>query len=42
MVRVVDDAAEKAIKLTQNIHGLISIEEEQKQYLFRCENLSLQ
>ncbi|CAK1594892.1 unnamed protein product [Parnassius mnemosyne] len=33
---VVKDVAERAIKLMQDFHGLITVEEEQKQFLLRC------
>lgn len=33
---VVNDTAERGVKLMQDFHGLITIEEEQKQFLLRC------
>lgn len=36
MLRVVNDTVERAIKLMQDFHDLITVEEEQKQYLLRC------
>jgi len=36
MLRAVNDAAERAVKLMQDFHGLIAVEEEQKQFLLRC------
>lgn len=36
LLRVVNDAAERAVKLTQDFHGLITADEEQKQFLLRC------
>ncbi|CAH2091214.1 unnamed protein product [Euphydryas editha] len=35
-LRVVNDVAERAIKLMQDFHGLITVEEEQKQFILRC------
>ena len=34
--KAVNDTAEKAVKLTQDFQTLITVEEEQKQYLLRC------
>lgn len=36
MLRAVNDTAERAVKLMQDFHGLITVEEEQKQFLLRC------
>ncbi|GBN51494.1 hypothetical protein AVEN_89718-1, partial [Araneus ventricosus] len=36
MLRKVNDTAERAIKIMQDFHGLITVEEEQKQFLLRC------
>lgn len=33
---VVNDTAERGVKLMQDFHGLITAEEEQKQFLLRC------
>ena len=35
-MRVVNDTAERAVKLMQDFNGLITAEEEQKQFLLRC------
>lgn len=35
-LRAVNDTAERAVKLMQDFHGLITAKEEQKQYLLRC------
>lgn len=35
-LKPVNDTAERAVKLIQNFHGLITAEEEQKQFLLRC------
>ena len=35
-LRAVNDTAERAIKLMQDFHGLITVEEEQNQFLLRC------
>lgn len=35
-LRVVNDTAERAVKLMKDFHGLITTEEDQKQYLLRC------
>lgn len=35
-LRVVNDTAERAVKLMQDFHGLITAKEEQKQFLLRC------
>lgn len=35
-LRAVNDTAERAVKLMQDFHGLITAEEEQKQFLLRC------
>lgn len=37
-LKVVNDTAERAVKLIQDFHGLITAEEEQKQFLLRCVN----
>lgn len=36
MLKAVNDTAERAVKLTQDFHRSITVEEEQKQYLLRC------
>ncbi|GBL83479.1 hypothetical protein AVEN_196337-1 [Araneus ventricosus] len=36
MLRAVNDTAERAVKMMQDFHGLITVEEEQKQFLLRC------
>nr|CAH7719255.1 unnamed protein product [Callosobruchus chinensis] len=36
MLKAVNDTAERAVKLMQDFHGLITVEEEQKQFLLRC------
>ncbi|GBM87709.1 hypothetical protein AVEN_57226-1 [Araneus ventricosus] len=36
MLRAVNDTAETAVKMMQDFHGLITVEEEQKQFLLRC------
>lgn len=36
MLKVVNDTAERAVKLMQDFHGLITAKEEQKQFLLRC------
>lgn len=36
LLRVVNDTAERAVKLVQDFHGLITADEEQKQFLLRC------
>lgn len=36
VLRAVNDTAERAVKLVKDFHGLITAEEEQKQYLLRC------
>ncbi|KAG8237589.1 hypothetical protein J437_LFUL003317 [Ladona fulva] len=36
-LRAVDNTVERAVKLTQDFHGLITVYEEQKQFLLRCE-----
>lgn len=36
LLRVVNDAAERAVKLVEDFHGLITADEEQKQFLLRC------
>lgn len=36
LLRVVNDTAERAVKLIKDFHALITVEEEQKQYLLRC------
>ncbi|XP_061705695.1 uncharacterized protein LOC133516690 [Cydia pomonella] len=35
-LRAVNDTAERAVKLMQDFHGLITADEEQKQFLLRC------
>jgi len=35
-LRVVNDTAERAVKLMHDFNGLITTEEEQKQFLLRC------
>lgn len=35
-LKAVNDTAERAVKLMQNFHGLITADEEQKQFLLRC------
>lgn len=35
-LRAVNDTAERAVKLMQDFHGLITAKEEQKQFLLRC------
>ncbi|KAK2577914.1 hypothetical protein KPH14_011859 [Odynerus spinipes] len=35
-LKVVNDTAERAVKLMQDFHGLLTAEEEQKQFLLRC------
>ncbi|PZC70348.1 hypothetical protein B5X24_HaOG203024, partial [Helicoverpa armigera] len=35
-LRAVNDIAERAVKLMQDFHGLITAKEEQKQFLLRC------
>lgn len=35
-LKVVNDISERAVKLIQDFHGLITAEEEQKQFLLRC------
>lgn len=35
-LKAVNDTAERAVKLMQDFHGLITVQEEQKQFLFRC------
>ena len=35
-LKVINDTAERAVKLIQDFHGLITAEEEQKQFLLRC------
>lgn len=35
-LKVVNDTAERAVKLMQDFHGHITAEEEQKQFLLRC------
>lgn len=36
LIKAVNDTAERAVKLMQDFHGLITVKEEQKQYLLRC------
>jgi len=33
---VVNDTSERGVKLMQDFHGLITVDEEQKQFLLRC------
>lgn len=33
---VVNDTAERGVKLMQDFHGLMTVDEEQKQFLLRC------
>ena len=35
-LKAVNDTAERAVKIMQDFHGLITAKEEQKQYLLRC------
>lgn len=35
-LKVVNDTAERAVKLIHDFHGFITAEEEQKQFLLRC------
>lgn len=35
-LKAVNDTAERSVKLMQDFHGLITAEEEQKQFLLRC------
>lgn len=35
-LKAVNDSAERAVKLMQDFHGKITVNEEQKQYLLRC------
>lgn len=35
-LKAVNDTAERAVKLMQDFHGLITVQEEQKQFLLRC------
>jgi hypothetical protein len=35
-LKAVNDTAERAVKLMQDFHGLVTAEEEQKQFLLRC------
>ena len=35
-LRAVNDTAERAVKLMQDFHGLITVEEEQQQFVLRC------
>nr|CAH7759053.1 unnamed protein product [Callosobruchus chinensis]CAH7764646.1 unnamed protein product [Callosobruchus chinensis] len=35
-LRAVNDTAERAVKLIQDFHGLVTAKEEQKQFLLRC------
>jgi hypothetical protein len=35
-LKAVNDTAERAVKLMQDFHGLVTTEEEQKQFLLRC------
>ncbi|GBN09789.1 hypothetical protein AVEN_160265-1 [Araneus ventricosus] len=36
MLRAVNDTTGRAVKMVQDFHGLITVEEEQKQFLLRC------
>lgn len=36
MIKPVNDTAERAVKLMQDFHGLMTVDEDQKQYLLRC------
>nr|CAH7766541.1 unnamed protein product [Callosobruchus chinensis] len=36
MLKAVNDTADRAVKLMQVFHGLITVEEEQKQFLLPC------
>lgn len=36
VLRAVNDTAERAVKMMQDFHGLITVDEEQKQFLLRC------
>lgn len=36
LLKAVNDTAERAVKLMQDFHGLITVDEEQKQYVIRC------
>lgn len=36
ILAVVKDTAERGVKLMKDFHGLITLEEEQKQFLLRC------
>lgn len=35
-LKAVNDNAERAVQLTQQFHGLLTVQEEQKQYLLQC------
>lgn len=35
-LKAVNDTAERAVKLMQDFHGLLTVQEEQKQFLLRC------
>lgn len=35
-LKAINDTAERAVKLMQDFHGLITADEEQKQFLLRC------
>lgn len=35
-LKVVNDTAERSVKLMQEFHGLITKDEQQKQYIFQC------
>ena len=41
LIKAVYDTAERAVKLTQDFHTLITAKEEQKQYLLRCKKDTL-
>lgn len=36
MIKPVNDAAERSVKLMEDFHGLLTIDEEQRQFLLRC------
>lgn len=35
-LKAVDDSAERAVHLTQQFHGLLTVQEEQKRYISQC------
>lgn len=35
-LKAVNDSAERAVNLMQQFHGLLTVQEEQKQYLLQC------